>query len=289
MQHRLKAIVAAAVLAAGGAAHAALDTGENGNGSLAFLAFDAVGSPISIVADLNFNINSFLPTSSVNAPGTTISWNFLSNTLTVNGVAQAGTFNWSAPFASFMSVAQSADLMWAVVSTNSFDNHYLTTGNPTQTQINQQTLASTSLMGLVDQLYAANAGLGTHASSTAGASTATSGTAYVGNPGSFGTTGNWASNALKWNSLAVDGGSNAFEYVESIPRTGATTLANVTVFGNPNAVNAPGSPSAESLFSFNSATGTLTWVTTPVPEPASLAMFAAGLAAVGFVGRRRRG
>jgi hypothetical protein len=285
MKFNLKTIVAAVALAASTAAVAqsSLTPMSTQNGSLTFLGLDSSAS-ISILVDLNYNLNDFLPTSAVNNPGTTIVWNFNTNTLTVNGTAQQGTFAWSNPFATFSASAN--NVQWAVISGDSqTGQRYTTTGNPTQSQLNALTLQSASNMSIVNNLYAANAPLGTHVGgNTAGASVATSGTAYVGG-NNFGTAGRWGGNNLAWTAFATEGATNRFQFINVQPRPAPNNLQpTITTFGLPN-VDHLVATGPVSTFTYDD--GVLTWAT-PVPEPSTYAMMLAGLAAVGFMTRRRK-
>lgn len=286
MKFRLNAIVAAVALAVTGTASAAIDRLSTENGSLVFLGLDSSAS-ISTFIDLNYNLNEFLPTSAANAPGTSIVWNFLNNSLSVNGVAQGGTFAWSNPFASFVGAAAAATTRWAVIAgDSSIGLRWATTGNPSQANLNSQTLALSSNMAIVNNLYAANESLGTHAASTAGGSTVAAGTgAYVGST-NFGTAGRWTGTNLQWTSFANAGDSNRFQFINVAPRAPGSLLVDTTTYGLPNVLNAPATASF-STFTYDQAAGTLTWAT-PVPEPGTYAMLLAGLAAVGFIARRRR-
>lgn len=109
MKLKSKLMAAAVALTAASGANAAMDTFASGNGSLAFIAIDSNGSPISMMMDLDYNVNSFLP-SGMSAPGTKVQWDFGAQTLKVNNVLVAGTErNWSSAFTTFGGTAQVAD------------------------------------------------------------------------------------------------------------------------------------------------------------------------------------
>lgn len=279
MKQTLKVLAAAMALAAAGGANAALQLMSTQNSSLTFVALDSVGSPISIMVDLDYNLNDFLTTSALNTVGTEIVWDFNANTRSVNGAAPVnGGYAWSSEFATFLGTAQSADLKWAVLAGDSATGQrFATTGTPTTAEVNLQTLASSSIMANVNNLYSSNSVTGTHASSTAGASTATAGGAYLGS-NNFGVNGSWAG-GLKWTSWAADASSNNFDFINVAPRTAGSQLAQVSFYND---------ATKNASFSFDSSTGQLTWSVTPVPEPGALALMLAGLGAVGFVGGRRR-
>ena len=69
MKLKLKVLAAAVALATGiGSANAAMDNFATGNGSLAFVALDFTGSPISMMMDLDFTIDGFLASSATTSP-----------------------------------------------------------------------------------------------------------------------------------------------------------------------------------------------------------------------------
>jgi hypothetical protein len=306
MKLKLNMVVAALALASTGAANAALDSLANGNSSLVFLAYDRTGvAQGSFLADLNFNINGFLPTS-----GTALQqivWNFNANTITVDGVTQSGsTIGWNTTtpttagqFSSFLGATEVADTRWGVIAGDNISQRFLTTGAPTtanlaDTGTNRQSNQTTSNMVFADDFYGTNNVVGTHGSVDAGASfSRTSDASFFAKTGAngFGTTGNW-NGALRWNAVLADGASSKFFYINNVPRGGTGDTAEITAYGNPDR-NAPFTvPAANdgfSTFTYNTAAGTLTWNgVSPVPEANAYAMFLAGLGCLGFLARRRR-
>ena len=83
MKFQLKALAAAAILAATLPAQAAVETAANGNSSLILVAYDTVAT-ISAVFDLGKNYSDFnvsgasFANSGVTTPGTSFSWNLTS-------------------------------------------------------------------------------------------------------------------------------------------------------------------------------------------------------------------
>lgn len=275
MNLKLKALAAAVALAAAsGAANAAMDNFMSGNGSLAFIALDFTGSPISVMMDLDYNVDSFLPTA-MSTPGATIQWDFGANTLTVNGVASASTqTNWSNALSSFNAIAQSAETKWGVIGGDSMSLsgsttpiRYLSTAAPGTTLATMQNQTKSNLSGfsLVDALYNANNLLQT----TENGSTASSGQAYVGNGASFGTAGKWQ-NKSSWVTWANVGQTADF-YMADGNNGISTTKALITPYAG----------------DFTYAAGVLTYTVAAVPEPSEYALMLAGLGMVGFMARRR--
>ena len=108
MKFQLKALAAAAILAATLPAQAAVETAANGNSSLILVAYDTVAT-ISAVFDLGKNYSDFnvagasFANSGVTNPGTSFSWN-----LTSGDYATA----WSL----FNTTATAANIKYAVIS-----------------------------------------------------------------------------------------------------------------------------------------------------------------------------
>lgn len=277
-------------------AHASLDrmNSSTGNPSMAFIALDPTGTPTSLFVDLGSLLSDFDPVGAfplrqddegnqvpptgtpgpLLAPGTTVAWDFRANTLSVNGVAQAGTYLWADELAKFEAAAQNAETGWAVIGGSSgwFPNYFFTTGAPSATQLtNQISINSANMIG-VDTLFANQYGKGTIpgvgiTNDISGAHAQVGGgdaaTGYVGNPTNFGTLGTWRA-TLQWSAFRPVGESSGvyvlndeFDTEDLLPGT------------------------------FNYSNGVLTWQTTPIPEPTAIAMALVGLGVLGATRRRR--
>jgi hypothetical protein len=297
MKFKLNALVAAVAVLVSGAASAAMDTMASGNGTLALVAYDRTGTGTgSFMADLNFNIYDFLPTSA--AAGQTIVWNFNANTISVNGVQQTGTtIAYSTEFASFIAGTQVTEMKWGVVGGDNINQRYVTTGAPTaanlgDTGTTSQSSASTASMANMDGLWLNNNVAGTHATAAVGAKFALSSEAAyspVVSAGKIGTNGNWNS-ALKWNAVLGNNVASKFFLLDNTFQRPGTQTTPITTYGNPDVIAPAVALNSFSTFQFDQTAGTLTWtgLAAPIPEPGSYAMLLAGLAAVAYVGRRRR-
>ncbi|MBT9460143.1 MAG: PEP-CTERM sorting domain-containing protein [Rugosibacter sp.] len=274
MKLKMKLMAAAVALAASAGANAAMDNFASGNGSLAFVALDFTGAPISVMMDLDFNVDSFLP-AAMSASGTTIQWNFNTNSLTVNGIASGSTqTNWSNALGSFSAVAQSAETKWGVIGGDSISLsgsttqiRYLSTAAPGTTLATMQGQTKSNLSGFagVDALYNANNLLQT----AENGSTASSGQAWVGDGGSFGNAGKWQ-NKSSWVTWANVGETADF-YMADGNNGISSTRALITPYAG----------------EFTYAAGVLTYAVAAVPEPSEYALMLAGLGMIGFMARRR--
>ncbi len=276
MSMKLKTLTAAVAIAASGMANAAIDNFASGNSSLLFFAADKTGAPISMSLDLSFNLNDFLPGSTL--ANSTIAWNFNTNTLSVNGVQQAGTYNWSSLLETFSGTAQVAETSWGVIAGDSLSTtfsdtpiRYISTSRSSLDLADNQTLANLSTFSAVDaHLNAIKAAQG----SSDGA-TASSGAAYVANGTALGANFNWQNRTTAGTAGAPVGTAQNVFFYEGVAFPG-TNRATVTQFGNANGV---------ATFSYSE--GILTY-TAPVPEPETYALMLAGLGLVGAIARRRK-
>lgn len=276
MSMKLKTLTAAVAIAASGMANAAIDNFASGNSSLLFFAADKTGAPISMSLDLSFNLNDFLPGSTL--ANSTIAWNFNTNTLSVNGVQQAGTYNWSSLLETFSGTAQVAETSWGVIAGDSRSTafsdtpiRYISTSKSSLDLADNQTLSTLSFFSGVDNHLNAVA----LAQGANDGVTASSGAAYVANGTALGVNFNWQNRSTAGSSAAAVGESQNVYFYEGVAFPG-TNRATVTQFGNANGVA-----------SFSYSEGILTY-TAPVPEPETYALMLAGLGLIGAIARRRK-
>lgn len=285
---KLQKIVAAVALLAAGAANATVAQFDGvstiGNGSLIMVMADTTGTTTQgLTVDLGFNYSDFANGGILSQANKTVVWDFAANTISVNGSILGGMTNdWADQYGIFTANSDAAESKWAVISgaqKGTAVSGFLTTGKPTATQLTQQTPAVTANMGLVSVPLLKNAqAKGTLASADNGAyAMASTDNAYVGTAYSVTTVKGWKNN-IKWDTWNVDGASTNFYQVnangsESIVFDGASqggvAAGLVNGFGT-----------------FTKTGTTLVW-TTAVPEPESYALALVGLAAAGFVARRR--
>jgi len=283
------------------------DTTSKGNSSAVFVAMDNAQN-ISVAVDLNAYMADFLPSvtginpnaGSLSAAGTTAVWNFASNTFTVNGAAVAGNVNWSSPVASFFSNAAVTGngYQWGVVAGDSANgpisaNNIVTGQNLLFTgasvDFNNQfqtggisTGHISNATGNISQFVATNNNTGTNTATVHGASTATAGTPFLGTTLAANGLGDFSGGSFGDNNFLVDPGTvSYFTWANStLPPTVLSLGADTTV----------GSLSSSAAsWTWDGATQTLTYSVPSVPEPGTYAMLLAGLASLGFMGRRRAG
>jgi len=281
MNFKLRALVFAATAVIAGGAHAAIDNVPTGNSSLLFVAVDATNN-ISLIIDLGINVNAFVTDNSLTSDLTTSqTWNFSTNTSTLS----ASGNDWSAAYNTFVSTQAGGDFTWGVIGGDNvtggaaptLNRSLYATGNATQAEMlgmNTSSPPSNALTTLSEFIATVN-NLGTNqtAANGAAATTAADGLAYVPESvrESFG-------GRLTWSYLLANGETSTFQRVQQFSNP------LVFQFGNPTTTD---SLSAAPIgFTFDISTNTLTLA--PVPEPGTYAMLLAGLAAVGFMVRRRK-
>ncbi|MDE2594105.1 MAG: PEP-CTERM sorting domain-containing protein [Burkholderiales bacterium] len=276
---KLQHIAAVVALATAGVAHASLADMTGGNSSVAFVAIDNVGTTVgSVFVDLGVNLNDFDPIlgSNLSNENTKVVWDFNTSTILVNGVAKAANNDFSA-FSSFVAGTDS-DTKWGVIAGDSLSGfqRMLTTGTPSAANLSSQNGGATSGMGSVNSMWV-NSGVsalvdnGSYYANNAGDNS------YVAKTSNFSV--NWQ-NKLKWASLTTNTQNNFWMAV------GDGTEAQVGLTKTLGA-DTTGLLNSQGTFTFNKAAGTLTWQTAAVPEPESYALALVGLAAAGFVARRR--
>jgi hypothetical protein len=292
---KLQHIAAALALVATGAANAAVQSGTNGDGSLFLIAFDNQnGTTTSGFFDLGYTLNSFASAAGTGssatlgdlaAPNTTVVWNFLSNTITLNGsqVTSLGTNDWSASFTKLLANVDAAELQWVVGAndTTGFASgrRSLISGSvdASASDLLAQNTANNTNLGQIttsNSIFTPLAGKGTIDSADNGAFTFT---AADGD----------ASTKADGYVMAGNGFGNNWRNANKI---GGTKYANEE---NGLWLVDGGTAGAEQLLGrliFNTANGTLTYtnVTPAVPEPSTYAMALLGMGVVGLMARRRR-
>jgi hypothetical protein len=291
MNLRLSTLATAlAAASAFGGAHAAIappGSATQGNSSVLFIAMD-VNSSIALTIDLGLRMSDFTNstalTSGLSGP---IVWDFAANTTTA---PVTGTNAWSTAYDFFKATQSGDDFVWGVVAADQVtgavtaDNviagrGLLATGNATQAEM---LAASTSAptgnaIGNFLNFAAASNNFGTHLTADNGANTATpaDGVAWTND-----IMRNNFNGSLTWSYMLANGESSTFHWQQQL-------VANPIVhqFGNPGAIDTLSS--APITFTFDIATNQL--VLAPVPEPGTYALLLAGLSAVGFMVRRRKG
>jgi hypothetical protein len=306
-----KQIAAAVAILAVGTANAAvqsfdsfIDDGETfGNGSLILIKADTTGATQGgLTIDLGFNYSDFADGGALAGANNTIVWNFSNNTITKNGALVTGVTNsWSAPFAAY--AGNAAETKWSVLSGSqaaTAPNGFLSSTSKTLTAADlaaQDASVTGNMVGVSGQLLGTPvngiANLGTFASADNGAYAMGStspgfvGTAY--NP----TNVNGWKNNIQWNTWSVDGGKANLWQLNAVDGTNTLIGDSSTYTVGPNQVmSIAGLLNGGGTFTLSGdvltyQTASITAVTAAVPEPESFGLALIGLAAMGFVARRR--
>lgn len=289
---QIKHILAAAALVATGAANAAIQSGTNGDGSLFLIAFDNQnGTTTSGLFDLGYSLSSFAGAGNgssatlgaLAAANTTVVWNFVNNTVSLNGnlVTTLGTNNWSGAFATLLANADAGEIQYVVGAHDTTgigaNKRSLISGSvnaTAQDKTNQDITNSTNLLQIVtsNDIFTPIATKGTIGSADNGAYTFTA--------------ADGATNRANGYVMAGDGFGNNWRNSNKL---GGTVDAGVE-----NGLWLADAGGAEQLLgriTFSAANGTLTYtnvVTSNVPEPSTYALALMGLAVAGVAARRRR-
>lgn len=282
---KLKFIAAAALLAATGAANAAMDGATSGNGSLLVSFISSVGSAaaggddMSAVFDLGINMNELL--SFQNVAGYTQTWDLTSSNF---GSAWSDLLSFSTNDAAIEFNVIALD------NTNGGDvaggARYLTTADVATFP----SLTNANLLGFqgMDAYIDANNSRGTHGTQANGASTATPtdvSNSYFRavNGAGFGDT--WLAKTTADTTKTLSTAQNFWFLTSTAP--GGTGQAAKSAFGVDLNGNGSIGVGEYGEWSVNAAAGTITFMN-PVPEPETYAMLLAGLGLMGAIARRRR-
>lgn len=266
MKFQLKALAAAAILAAAIPAQAAIDTNASGNGSFILTVLDKVTN-VSATFDLGKNYFDFNQSaaagavSNVTAPGTSFSWDL------------AGNANYSAAWTSFLGASTLANTFYAITAgdNNGFGSTAAASRGIITTYVGAGAGTTTNLLGALAfmDLYVANAGvvagstLNTVANGSVFVQTAEAETYYAANK-------NNGSGVITLGAIGTSLG-----VAQTLSTASNLSQATTSVFGN------------GAQFSLAS-NGALVYSVAAVPEADTWAMMMLGLGFMGFVARRKQ-
>lgn len=285
---KLQYIAAAVALAAAaGSANAAMERGSNGNGSIVLIAYDNKGGTTTAgIFDLGISIDNLIGST---GNGTAVAantlenahivWDFLGNTITVNGAVTSfgGTNDWTAAWNTLLANSDAADLRFVVTGFDTTgigaNKRSIVTGEANPTTLFTSTTPATNVQqiaGTFDIFSPVNT-KGTNATAANGAYTFTAADGATTRANGYVMAGD--AFATNWRGFNPMNG-------ETFAGTEATLwvvdgLANERKF---NTVN------------LNVAGGQLVMGVAPtpaVPEPSTFALLFAGLAVAGAAARRR--
>jgi len=293
MNFKLKALVAAAVMAASAPALAVMAGATSGNGELLLNvryyngAANAGADDISAVFDLGVTMNDFL--ASKNTSGFSMNWNL-------------NAANYGTAFADVLAFAgaNAANIEFNVIALDSTDTGVVTGGARYLTTAAVSPFPALSNSGLnawsaMDAYVTANNVRGTHATEANGASTAVQANGSAINPVYFGTINGpvgdtWAGKTTADTTAKLGVAQNFwFLTTSSLSNTGASskTLFGYDLDGN-GALSATGALGNEFGKWNVTADGMASFANpAPVPEASTYGMMLAGLGLVGFMARRR--
>jgi hypothetical protein len=306
-----KQIAAAVAILAVGTANAAVQSFDSfvddgataGNGSLILIKADTTGANKSgLTVDLGLNYADFADGGLLAGANNTIVWNFANNTITKNGALVTGVTNsWSSEFAKF--AGDAAETKWTILSgsqaaTTPFGYLSSTSKTPTATQLANQDASVTAVFtpvtgDLVGTPINGIGNKGTFASADNGAyANGSSDAGWVGTAYDLTSQKGWRA-GIFWDTWSVEGGKANLWQLNAVDGTNSLIGDSATYTVGPNQVmSTTGLFNGGGTFTLSGniltyQTASITAVTAAVPEPESYGLALIGLAAMGFVARRR--
>lgn len=278
--HHIAAVVA---LATAGVAHASMERGSNGNGSLVLIAYDKLGGTTTAgMFDLGLSVNDLI---GATGNGSTVAantlenanivWDFNANTIKVNGVVTSfgGSNDWTAAWNTLLGNVDMADLQFVVTAFDTTgvgaNKRSIVTGEANPETLFTDNAVSTNLQQVAgtNDIFSPVNTKGTHATAANGAYTFTA--------------ADGATTRANGYAMAGDGFANNWRNFNSLKgETFAGTESYLWVVDGLSAERRLGA------VNLNVSAGQL--VMGAVPEPTTYALALTGLVAAGFVARRRR-